>query len=144
MFPGIIRRSTQQSPAPAPGSPSPSPKLFLLDTMGELRKAYALADVVVVGRSFVRMGGSDPIEPAGLGKAVIVGGHMQNFSEVVAAFVQADAMIQCDAASLAAQLKRLLSDREAAAALGAKARDVILSRRGATQRHVDMLLELLQ
>ena len=69
---------------------------------------------------------------------------MQNFSEVVAAFVQADAMIQCDAASLAAQLKRLLSDREAAAALGAKARDVILSRRGATQRHVDMLLELLQ
>jgi len=41
---------------------------FLLDTIGELRKAYALAEVVVVGRSFGDLYGSDPIEPIALGR----------------------------------------------------------------------------
>ena len=35
-----------------PDSAKPGGRLFLLDTMGELAKAYSLADVVIVGRSF--------------------------------------------------------------------------------------------
>jgi len=58
-----------------------APTVFLGDTMGELRKFYALADVVFVGRSLVAMGGSDPMEVAALGKPMIVGPHMDNFAD---------------------------------------------------------------
>ena len=43
-------------------------RVFLLDTIGELPAAYLLADAVFVGRSLVPMGGSNPLEPAALGR----------------------------------------------------------------------------
>src|SRR5690606_5122414 len=46
---------------------------FLLDTIGELSAVYELADIVVVGRSFGDLYGSDPVEPAALGKPVLIG-----------------------------------------------------------------------
>lgn len=127
-------------------SPRSNRDVFLVDTMGELRKAYALADVVVVGRSLVKMGGSDPIEPGGLGKAVIVGPYMDNFADVVEAFTSAGAMLRLadsDAGTLGEAVEGLLRDRERSGKLGEAARQVILERRGSTQRHVDMLLDLL-
>ncbi|HMP62665.1 MAG TPA: ATP-dependent DNA ligase, partial [Phenylobacterium sp.] len=49
-------------------------RIFVLDTLGELGSAYALADVAVIGRSFVEgRGGSDPIEAAARGGAVVIG-----------------------------------------------------------------------
>jgi 3-deoxy-D-manno-octulosonic-acid transferase len=62
-LPGCTRRSTGES-----GSPTGR---FLLDSIGELRAAYALADVVVVGRSFGDLHGSDMMEPVALGKATV-------------------------------------------------------------------------
>ncbi len=65
--------------------------------MGELRKFYALADLVFVGRSLVDLGprqhGSDMIEPAALAKPVIVGPFTHNFAEAMAKFVAADAIV---------------------------------------------------
>ena len=56
-MPGRLRRSA--------GRPAePGTDRFLLDTLGELGAAYALADIAVVGRSFGDLFGSDPIEPA--------------------------------------------------------------------------------
>jgi 3-deoxy-D-manno-octulosonic-acid transferase len=60
------------------------PRRFLLDTIGELRKAYSLADVVVVGRSFGDQYGSDPIEPIALGKAAVIGPAVSDFAQIVA------------------------------------------------------------
>ncbi|MCH8965414.1 MAG: hypothetical protein IIB58_10670 [Planctomycetes bacterium] len=45
--------------------------IVLGDTMGELRKFYSLSDVVMVGRTLVPMGGSDPMEIAALGKSIM-------------------------------------------------------------------------
>ena len=68
LAPGIPRRSHHSDTAPSP-SPSQNRRLFLLDTMGELRKAYALADVAIVGRSFLGQYGSNPMEPIASGQA---------------------------------------------------------------------------
>ncbi|MBL4592158.1 MAG: hypothetical protein JKY96_09400, partial [Phycisphaerales bacterium] len=54
---------------------------FLLDTIGELSTVYELADVVIVGRSFCNLYGSDPIEPAALGKPVIIGPNNSDFTD---------------------------------------------------------------
>ncbi|MEX2387681.1 MAG: glycosyltransferase N-terminal domain-containing protein, partial [Phycisphaeraceae bacterium] len=84
--PNIIRRTE-------PRTPNPESRIFLLDTMGELRKAYALATVVVVGRSFAGLGGSDPIEPIALGKPTLIGPDHHNFADVVDVFEQAGGIV---------------------------------------------------
>ncbi len=117
---------------------------FVLDTIGELRKAYALADVVVIGRSFGNLHGSDMMEPAGMGKAIVVGPRVGDFQTTADRLIQANAMIQTTSESLAFDLKSLLSDQAQRAALGRAAREVVRSEQGATARNVAMARELLE
>jgi 3-deoxy-D-manno-octulosonic-acid transferase len=126
------------------GESADRPRVWLGDTMGELRKFYALADVVFVGRSLVPMGGSDMIEVAALGKAPILGPHTENFASAVRAFEQAGATaIVEDAAALADAVVGLLDDPGRRSRLNDAARDVVRAGRGATGRTVDALCELL-
>ena len=119
-------------------------RIFLIDTMGELRKAYALADVVVVGRSFNGWGGSDPIEPVGLGCPVIIGPDHQNFSDVVAALVAGDGLVVAQTADQAAEhVNLLLANRQQASDLADKGRQVIRERQGATDRYAHLVLEMI-
>ena len=127
---------------PGDGDPGgPGGRLFLLDTMGELAKAYSLADVVIVGRSFNGWGGSDPIEPIALGKPTVIGPDHHNFADAVAALKSGGGLIVADKPGEA--VKELLNDPTRRAELAKRGREVILSRQGATQRHADLLLDLL-
>lgn len=122
--------------------------VFLLDTMGELRKAYALADVVVVGRSLTGLGGSDPIEPIALGKPAIIGPDVHHFADVVRAFEQEGGIrklppSEAMSSNLAAALAELLDDAAARRDLARRGRAVIATHRGATRRHVEMLRSVL-
>ena len=69
--------------------------VHLVDTMGDLRKVYSLADVVFVGRSLVPMGGSDMMEVAALGKPIVVGPHTSNFSDAMQQLLAAEPMTHC-------------------------------------------------
>ena len=115
--------------------------LFLLDTMGELRQAYALADVAVVGRSFNGQGGSDPIEPVALGKATVIGPGHHHFAAVVAALEQGEGLVVTDRPGEA--IASLLADRTRAATLAEHGRAVIRERQGATERYAAMIGRLL-
>ena len=139
-FPGAVRRTLH--PDGTDRAPSPSTRVFLLDTLGELRNAYALADVVVVGRSFVGgMGGSDPIEAAALGKGVVTGPDHGNFADVVAAFLEEDAIVVAPHPGRAAAA--LLAEPERLHAMAERARTVVEGRQGVARRTVEALLPLL-
>jgi 3-deoxy-D-manno-octulosonic-acid transferase len=132
----------------APGGDGGGAPVILGDTMGELRAWYSLADVVLVGRTLVDLGprqhGSDMIEPAALGKPVLVGPYTGNFAEPIAKFLAAEAMVAvADGDELSARLAELLGDRQRAALLGRRARQVVISEQGATDRHVQAILQLL-
>ena len=138
MVPGIVRRSEHPD---GTDRPQDGQRLFLLDTMGELRKAYALADVALVGRSFLGLHGSDMIEPIALGKPTIIGTHHSNFADTMAALVAEHGIeVSNDPGPLAADL---LAHRDRAADLARRGREVILTRQGSTDRHVELLMELL-
>jgi 3-deoxy-D-manno-octulosonic-acid transferase len=116
--------------------------------MGELRKFFSLADVVLVGRSLVDLGprqhGSDMIEPAALAKPVIVGPFTGNFAEPMNAFRAAKAIEEiARPAQLAQVLDRLLTNSTEAEKMGRRAQDVVRQNQGATQRHVDLILQQL-
>jgi len=138
-LPGCARRTLRPSGSPA-GKPSDR---FLLDTIGELRKAYTLADLVVVGRSFGDLYGSDPIEPIGLGKPTIIGPAVSDFAQVVKVFDDAGGIARATRASLPQLLRDLLTDAPRRRALVEKGRGAIRAQQGASQRHADLLLRLL-
>lgn len=52
--------------------------VILLDAMGELINAYSIADCVILGGSFVRVGGHNPLECAQFGVRLISGEHIFN------------------------------------------------------------------
>src|SRR5439155_9849604 len=100
-----------------PSSASAVPPVILGDTMGELRTFYSIADVVFVARTLVNLGpsqhGSDMIEPAALGKPVIVGPFTGNFAEAMNKFRAADAIMEVvDEQSLVQTISVLLFSHE--------------------------------
>ncbi len=61
---------------------SPAAQCFVIDAMGELVRYYAACDVAFVGGSLVPIGGHNVLEPAALGRSVLVGPHTFNFDEI--------------------------------------------------------------
>jgi 3-deoxy-D-manno-octulosonic-acid transferase len=158
------RRRSRHPDPPGPGAPDrgpsspsglgrglpsepargPRPAVILGDTMGELRKFYALADVVFVGRSLVPMGGSDLMEVAGLGRPMCFGPYVENFADVGEQLIASDAAVQLGSAEeLVPVLRRFLDDRPAAWAMGKRAQEVVRRNTGATGKTVDLLCESL-
>ncbi|HSI33205.1 MAG TPA: glycosyltransferase N-terminal domain-containing protein, partial [Tepidisphaeraceae bacterium] len=143
-----VRRSRTKDASTAPAA-SAIPPVILGDTMGELRKFYALADVVFVGRSLVDLGsrqhGSDMIEPAALGRPVMVGPYTGNFAEVMMKLRAADAVMEvADEAGLVQTASILLFSPEQATAMARRAQDVVRREQGATARHAAIILDLLK
>jgi 3-deoxy-D-manno-octulosonic-acid transferase len=112
---------------------------FLLDTVGELRMAYALADIVVIGRSFAKLGGSDPIEPVGLGKPVLIGKHYHNFTTVVETLFESGALEILHAGELRSRLSTLLTDQAQRSTMARRGRATIREHQGATALHADLI-----
>lgn len=56
--------------------------IHLIDTMGELGLFYRLTPIAFMGKSILAAGGQNPIEPAKLGLAVLMGTKMDNFRDV--------------------------------------------------------------
>ena len=140
----LVRRS---QPGPLPIDP-PLPPVVLGDTMGELRKFYSLATITFVGRSLVDLGvsqhGSDMIEAAGLAKPIIVGPYTTNFADAMRAFRAADGVgVVEDVPTLTEAVATLLSSPAEAMAMGLRAQEVVRQQQGATDRHVEHILELL-
>lgn len=52
--------------------------VLLIDTLGELNNLYKISDVVILGGSFVKIGGHNPIEPAFFGNKLISGPYIFN------------------------------------------------------------------
>lgn len=118
--------------------------VILGDTMGELRKFYALADVVFVGRTLSPLGGSDLIEVAALAKPMCFGPHTENFADVAEKLRDEDAAVQINNADdLVPTLRELLQSREAALAFGRRAREIVRRNTGATQKTAALLCKSL-
>lgn len=117
---------------------------FLLDTIGELRLAYSLADVVVIGRSFGDLHGSDPIEAAALGKAVVIGPRYGDFEQTVRTLRDAGGLIVSEREKLAGAIAGLLGDGDRRAAMGAAARAAVVANQGASARFAGKLMGLVR
>lgn len=118
---------------------------LLVNTTGELKFFYEHATVIFVGKSLTAVGGQNPIEPGALGKAMVFGPNMQNFTEVARSFLTNQGAIQVrDAGELEKVLGELLADPARLAELGRNALQVVHENLGAVERTVDMILDQLE
>jgi 3-deoxy-D-manno-octulosonic-acid transferase len=120
-------------------------EIVLLDTIGDLAAVYGVADVAFVGGSLVERGGHNPLEPAQFGVPVVMGTSYENFRDVVGRMQAEDGIrIVQDKAELETALVELLTDREAARAMGERGRRVFEQQQGATGRAVAALVGMVQ
>jgi 3-deoxy-D-manno-octulosonic-acid transferase len=117
--------------------------VLLIDSIGELANLYALADLAIVGGSFVPAGGHNILEPAQHGVPIIVGPHTENFLDIVDLFRSTDSLRVASANEVAATILQLLADRNVRESLGHRALQTLRSKQGATAITLQKLKSLL-
>ncbi len=117
--------------------------VFLVDTIGELAALYALGTLAFVGGSLVPRGGHNIIEPAQYGLPIVVGNHTENFRDLVGLFQTQNAVKVVGPAELPLAFMELIEDESLRATLGQNAAATLRSQRGATQRTISALSQLL-
>jgi len=134
----MARRSAQQSV-------SPQTQVLLADSMGELLLWLAMADVAFVGGSLVPVGGHNTLEPLALLVPTLTGPYFMNFQVINEALIDAGALAVVESsADLADAILKLLNEPKLVAQQRASAEQVMLANRGAVQRQLDLLQQLIE
>lgn len=113
----VVRRPT--------GEPiTPDTDIYVADTLGEMGLLFRLADVAVMGGSFVDgIGGHNPLEPARLGVPPVTGEWAFNFTDVYREMMAQQAALLAETqADLTRVMHGLLTDPARARQIGATAR----------------------
>jgi len=144
-YPSILKTAVDSGRERAPGRDG----VLVVDTVGELGKLYAVADIAFVGGSLffrgANKGGHNLMEPAILAIPVLFGPYNFSFKETVEDLLAADAgKLVRDAAELKDAIVSLVTDSRARRELGARAQRVVLEGQGATARNYALLVELLK
>jgi 3-deoxy-D-manno-octulosonic-acid transferase len=119
-------------------------KVVVLDSIGELARAYRLATLVFVGGSFTTRGGQNILEPAAQGKPVLFGPHMENFRDSVQVLVGRGGIQVKDVEQLVRVMTELFARPESLTSLGELARSTVRQISGASDRNVEALAKLLR
>jgi len=118
--------------------------VLLGDSMGEMFAYYAACDCAFVGGSLLPLGGQNLIEPAALGKPVLIGPHTFNFALVTEDALAAGGAVRvADAAELMQTAAGLLNDATARNSMGQQALAFANQHRGATARTLALLPDLI-
>ncbi|MBL8952792.1 MAG: 3-deoxy-D-manno-octulosonic acid transferase [Myxococcaceae bacterium] len=118
-------------------------QVVVLDTIGELSRAYQLATLVFVGGSFITRGGQNILEPAAHGRPVLFGPHMENFRDSVQVLVGRGGIQVNDPDHLHRVIADLMSRPDTLVSLGELARSAVRQVSGASARNVEHLSRLL-
>ena len=123
----------------------PNWKVFLADSVGELRWWWGLADLGFVGGSFGARGGQNMIEPCAYSVAVCFGPNTRNFADVVQILLDAEAATQlASPEELKPWVVRMIEDSPTRSLTARRAESITSEHRGATERTWKQLAVLVQ
>lgn len=121
-----------------------SGEVLLVDTVGEMMKLYALADLAFVGGSLVQTGGHNLLEPASLGIPSVFGPNMTNFREIAELVLHYGAGIQLETPdALTEVLKTLIESDTLRQVLGQNGLKMIRDSGGATDHNMQEIARYL-
>lgn len=120
--------------------PDPSVSVIIVDTVGELASLYGLADAAFVGGSLIDLGGQNILEAVAWGVPVLHGCFMSNFEWALAVVRPYTLEVDCDFGDFLADV---MAEPQAYRERAEQARSVLQSARGATERYLCRVSELL-
>ena len=107
---------------------------FVIDSIGELMTYYACGDVAFVGGSMGGQGGHNALEPAALGKPVLLGPNMDNAREISAQLLQSKAARRVkNQQEFRQAAEEILSDDALRTRMGQAGRALVEKNRGALE-----------
>ncbi len=138
-------------PSATESSRDRSAQIILLDSIGELRAIYPLAEIVFVGGSLIAHGGQSILEPAIAKKPIVTGFYTMNFEAATKEFLNQNAIIQLPelvateaVEKLAETFLQLLGNAEMRENLAKNALAVMRKNSGAAEKTVELLKPFLQ
>ncbi|MGH8402396.1 MAG: 3-deoxy-D-manno-octulosonic acid transferase, partial [Gammaproteobacteria bacterium] len=127
------RRSAGEAPLKAG-------QVLLLDTLGELTRFYAAAEIVFVGGSLVPLGGHNLLEPAALSLPVLAGPHLANVRDIAELLKAAGGLVVVnDAQTLGEAFVWLVSNPVTRERIGQAAQQTVAANRGALERTLTLV-----
>jgi 3-deoxy-D-manno-octulosonic-acid transferase len=118
--------------------------VLLLDSIGELASLYSLATVAFVGGSLVPRGGHNILEPALYGVPIVTGNHYENFRDIVDFFLSRNAVRVVGLSELPLVFMELIGNEDERRKLGQNALAALESQRGATDKTIRALVDLMK
>lgn len=120
-------------------------EILLVDTLGEMLRLYAVADLVFVGGSLVPIGGHNVLEASLMQKPVVFGPHMQNFKEISRLLLGARGGICVqDKVELLHAIRRLVKDSDYRLSMGGAGLTLLQQNVGATSKTLNQLRSALE
>jgi len=138
----FMQRTTMSEDA-VPGLWNQAGFVLMLDSIGELSLIYGIADIAIIGKSFLGYGGQNPLEAAFWGKPIVCGPNMQNFS-FISDFYEAGGAFETDSGELFNTIVWLLRDSVRVTEAGARARQVFDLKSGATTRALQEISSIVE
>lgn len=116
--------------------------IYVLDTIGELKMFYAVADVAFVAGSMVPVGGHNILEAAAVGIPIMFGPFMTNFTAIAEAALNAKAAVQCQNKNqLIETISILYNQPSSRSTLAANGKAFVNNNKGIKQKICQRLLE---
>jgi 3-deoxy-D-manno-octulosonic-acid transferase len=116
------------------------PRVIILDTRGELARAYHEAAVAFVGGTLVPVGGHNLLEPAVWGKPVLFGPYTDHCAEIATLLLESGGAAQVSSEDdLARRVCVWLEDSTIRRRVGEAARRTVSDNQGALRRSVDLI-----
>jgi 3-deoxy-D-manno-octulosonic-acid transferase len=119
-------------------------EVILIDTIGELVRLYAVADITFVGGSLIKRGGHNVLEPAIQGKPVLFGPSIANFRDSARLLLDTGVGWRVQSTDDICRISdELLKGDERLFEIRHRALSVLEKNRGAAGATVEIVLELL-
>ena len=112
--------------------------------MGELLTYFACSDIAVIGGSFGKTGGHNPLEASALCLPVITGPNTDSFAEIMQTLIEAGAVTRVsNAKELSSRVLSLLQQPEQRKAMGKSGFHIVENGKGALKHTLAMVDSLL-
>ncbi|MCF7921011.1 MAG: 3-deoxy-D-manno-octulosonic acid transferase [Candidatus Cloacimonetes bacterium] len=119
-------------------------ELLLINKMGLLPELYALADLALIGGSFIDFGGHNPLEAAFYGIPIIMGKYHSSCQNSVQLLRDKDGIIICDQEELPDMIIKLAKDKQLRNAMGMNAQNMLKENSQALPKNLKKIKELIK